>query len=51
MMEWGMYQERFSSIDVGVLGQLRSLLAYYRRLRQLRKYMVEGKLFVGQSQL
>lgn len=51
MMEWEVYQDRFSSIDVGVLGQLRSLLAYYRRLKQLRRYMVDGKLFIGHSQL
>ena len=44
IMKWSHYQDNFVSLEVSVLSQLRMLLAYYRRLRRLREFVVQGKL-------
>jgi hypothetical protein len=41
---WDLYRERFSAVGMTEISQLRMLLAYYRRLRKLRKYVIAGKL-------
>lgn len=43
-MNWTHYRDNFASLDVSVIPQLRMLLAYYRRLRRLREYVLQGKL-------
>lgn len=44
MMNWHDRQERFRSLEISPISQLKSLLAYYRRLRNLRKYVISGKV-------
>ncbi|WP_152669960.1 hypothetical protein [Lysobacter capsici] len=44
LMGWSSYASDFASIGLDPLSQLRMLLAYYRRLRSLRKYTVSGKI-------
>ncbi|MFL1516848.1 hypothetical protein [Pseudomonas prosekii] len=51
LMLWGDYREPFSILQVGPLHQLRALLAYYRRLRKLRPYLVTERLSLGRSKL
>ena len=36
--------QAFEAMEIDVLGQLRAILAYYRRLRQLHSYVVSGTL-------
>ncbi|TQQ87535.1 hypothetical protein EYS39_15705 [Cronobacter sakazakii] len=48
---WQEYHYKFEMIGAHPLQQLRAVMAYYRRLRILRDYVVNGKLFIGQSQL
>lgn len=38
------YQSSFNSLEVDALGQIRSVLAYYRRLKILGKYVESGTL-------
>ncbi|MEE5154649.1 hypothetical protein V2J87_25180 [Pseudomonas alliivorans] len=49
LMGWDDYRGSFDFLDVDALHQLRVLLAYYRRLRKLRPYIVNGNLFLGYS--
>ncbi|MBD8476458.1 hypothetical protein IFT98_19795 [Pseudomonas sp. CFBP 8770] len=51
LMKWNDYRGGFDFLNVDALHQLRVLLAYYRRLRKLRPYIIGGNLFLGQSQL
>ncbi|MBX8543400.1 hypothetical protein K5D53_01985 [Pseudomonas cichorii] len=51
LMLWEDYREQFSVLQVGPLHQLRALLAYYRRLRKLRPYLVTERLSLGRSKL
>lgn len=41
---WTLYRERFDAVGMTEISQLRMLLAYYRRLRKLRKFVIAGKL-------
>jgi hypothetical protein len=41
---WGSYRDNFVTLEMTAISQLRMLLAYYRRLRKLRDYVVSGKL-------
>lgn len=41
---WASYRGRFNAVGMTEISQLRMLLAYYRRLRKLRKFVIEGKL-------
>lgn len=43
-LDWAPYRARFNSVGTTEISQLRMLLAYYRRLRKLRKFVVAGKL-------
>lgn len=51
LMNWNDYRSSFHYLNVDPLHQLRVLLAYYRRLRKLRPYMVNGNLFLGRSRI
>lgn len=51
LMRWDDYRAGFDYLHVDALHQLRVLLAYYRRLRKLRPYLVNGNLFLGQSRI
>lgn len=51
LMKWEDYRGSFNYLNVDALHQLRVLLAYYRRLRKLRPYLVGGNLFLGKSQI
>ncbi|CAN7419938.1 hypothetical protein LJR232_002577 [Aquipseudomonas alcaligenes] len=51
LMHWQGYKQHFEKIEIGALHQLRLLLAYYRRLRKLRPYLISGVLTLGSSQL
>ncbi|WP_122416464.1 hypothetical protein [Pseudomonas viridiflava] len=51
LMCWEDYRERFGELQVGPLHQLRALLAYYRRLRKLRPYVITERLELGRSKL
>lgn len=51
LMLWDDYRDEFAFLNVDALHQLRVLLAYYRRLKKLRPYLVEGNLFLGASRL
>lgn len=51
LMNWGGYRNQFDALHVGPLHQLRALLAYYRRLKKLRPYLVTDRLLLGQSKL
>jgi hypothetical protein len=42
LLEWYDYKDQFTSLDMGPLPQLRTLLAYYRRLRRLLSYQHAG---------
>lgn len=44
LFEWHSYKEQFTSLDIGPLAQLRTLLAYYRRLRKLLAYQRLGQI-------
>lgn len=44
LMGWSAYKDAFISLDHSPLAQVRLLLAYYRRLRQLREFVSDGKL-------
>lgn len=44
IMKWSKYRENFVTLEMTVVSQLRMLLAYYRRLRRLREYVISGKL-------
>lgn len=44
LLGWSFYRDRFESVGMTEISQLRMLLAYYRRLRKLRKFVVVGKL-------
>lgn len=48
---WKSYQDQFDSIGAHPLQQLRAIMAYYRRLKILREYVVSDKLFIGQSRV
>lgn len=48
---WQTYQAQFDMIGAHPLQQLRAVMAYYRRLKILREYIVSEKLFVGQSRV
>lgn len=41
---WAPYRTKFNAVKMTEISQLRMLLAYYRRLRKLRKFVVAGKL-------
>ncbi|SDL22429.1 hypothetical protein SAMN05661010_01120 [Modicisalibacter muralis] len=51
LMDWKGFRQQFDSIESNPLRQLRVLLAYYRRLRELRSYVIKGKLDIGKSKL
>lgn len=51
LMKWDDYRNSFECLDIDALHQLRVLLAYYRRLRRLRPYLVGGNLFLGCSRI
>jgi hypothetical protein len=51
LMRWEDYRSSFEYLDVDALHQLRVLLAYYRRLKRLRPYLVGGNLFLGRSRI
>lgn len=51
LMKWEDYRVSFNYLNIDALHQLRVLLAYYRRLRKLRPYLVGGNLFLGKSQV
>lgn len=51
IMEWNYEQHPLKNIETNPLLLLRVVFAYYRRLTQLRNYVVEGKLIVGGSPL
>ncbi|MGH8036495.1 MAG: hypothetical protein ACREPD_02015 [Stenotrophomonas sp.] len=44
IVNWAHYKDEFQGLGLDPLTQLRMLLAYYRRLRVLRRYSVEGKI-------
>lgn len=48
---WSSYQAQFDMIGAHPLQQLRAIMAYYRRLKILREYIVSEKLFVGHSRV
>ncbi|WP_363797428.1 hypothetical protein ABU614_19755 [Lysobacter firmicutimachus] len=41
---WSSYSDSFRGLDPSPLARMRVLLAYYRRLRQLREFVGQGKL-------
>lgn len=41
------YKSNFVSLEVDALSQIRTILAYYRRLRGLKKYIDEGTLTIS----
>jgi hypothetical protein len=43
-IDWSIYASDFEKLDITPVSQLRMLLAYYRRLRKLREYIVANKL-------
>ena len=47
-MSWSEHKDGFDSLDHDPLSKLRVLLAYYRRLRQLRPLLSQGKLSLPQ---
>jgi len=51
LMQWEGYRTSFAYLNIDALHQLRVLLAYYRRLRKLRPYLITGRLFLGESKL
>ncbi|MCS4236659.1 hypothetical protein [Stenotrophomonas sp. BIGb0135] len=44
IVNWDRYKNEFQGLGLDPLTQLRMLLAYYRRLRVLRRYSVQGKI-------
>jgi hypothetical protein len=44
IMGWDDYVEHFSKLEISPVSQLRMLLAYYRRLKKLRDYIIANKL-------
>lgn len=44
LMGWSSHAENFASLGLEPLAQLRMLLAYYRRLKQLRQLTIAGKI-------
>lgn len=50
-MGWTDTESPFQSINASNLQQVRMLLAYYRRLKRLRPYVVDGNLTLGSSKL
>lgn len=44
VIDWQSYAENFDKLAITPVSQLRMLLAYYRRLRKLREYIVSNKL-------
>lgn len=44
IMAWDGYRSNFQSLEISPISQLRVLLAYYRRLRKLRNYIVADKV-------
>ncbi|EFB3617493.1 TPA: hypothetical protein OF616_002773 [Escherichia coli] len=48
---WKTYQAQFDMIGAHPLQQLRAVMAYYRRLKTLREYIVADKLFIGHSRV
>ncbi|MDR3444139.1 hypothetical protein [Dyella sp.] len=44
LMGWSPYAANFSALGLDSLAKIRMLLAYYRRLRGLRRYVVEKKV-------
>ncbi|WP_345827782.1 DUF6575 domain-containing protein [Erwinia sp. HDF1-3R] len=48
---WKEYQEKFDEIGSHPLQQLRAIMAYYRRLKILRNYILDEKLYLGHSRL
>lgn len=51
IMEWDFQQHPLRRVETNPLLMLRMLFAYYRRLSQLRNYVVDGKLILGASAL
>ncbi|MFC2970936.1 hypothetical protein ACFOJE_01735 [Azotobacter bryophylli] len=51
LLGWGEKHECLDALGINPLQQLRVLLAYYRRLRKLRPYLVSGNLILGRSPL
>lgn len=48
---WNYQDHELNQIESNPLLKLRMLFAYYRRLTQLRSYVVDGKLLIGSSPL
>ena len=44
IFKWEEYEEKFLSLRVSKMGQLRVLLAYYRRLRKIIHYSLSGNI-------
>lgn len=51
LMGWTSQSRMLDELEESPLAQLRLLFAYYRRLRKLRGYVIEGRLVVGASRL
>ncbi|WP_157791892.1 hypothetical protein ACQCLI_20015 [Pseudomonas nitroreducens] len=51
LMAWPNGSKMLAELEESPLSQLRLLLAYYRRLRRLRGFVVDGRLDVGSSKL
>lgn len=44
LMGWASYSANFAALGLDPLAKIRMLLAYYRRLRSLRRYVIESKV-------
>jgi hypothetical protein len=44
LMGWSSYANNFAALGLDPLAKMRMLLAYYRRLRSLRRYVIEKKI-------
>lgn len=51
LMDWTGYRVEFDAVEANALQQVRVLLAYYRRIKRLRPYMVRGQVTLGKSPL
>ncbi|MDU9030532.1 hypothetical protein [Pseudomonas mediterranea] len=51
LMDWSSRSQMLQELEDSPLAQIRLLFAYYRRLRKLRGFVVEGRLDVGNSSL
>lgn len=51
LLGWTKYQDSFMAINAGPVAQMRALLAYYRRLRKLRKFVRMDKIQLGKSKI